>query len=152
MLYVCRSTALRSSVVASPQLAETLATHRQLPDELVQLRIVGIGADERPQRRDNRGGGTVPVPVPVTEPRVQEGRSHQVLTGGVVGSERGRDWIRREHVHTSAVHVRGRLVPGRNQLEDPGGHPLRSWARAPPPARGGRGESLEVRGCVVVQL
>ena len=47
VLYVCCSTALRSSVVAGPQLAETLATHRQLPDELVQLRIVGIGADER---------------------------------------------------------------------------------------------------------
>ncbi len=148
--------ALWSRVVARPKLAKALAADRELSDELVQLWIVDFGADERPECRDDRGGRAVLVLVAVAEPRVKEGDAHEVFARGVVGGKRSRKRIRGEHVHVAAVDVGGRLMPGRDQLEDPGGHSLRPRIATPgpppPAAHGRRRKTVKVRGCVVIEL
>ena len=147
-----RAAALRAHVVPRPELAEALAAHRELADELVQPRVVDVGTDLRAQACDGAGGRGLPVAaVQVVDPLVEEAGSHQVRAGRVVRHQRRGQRVRGQDVHVAADDVRGRGVPAGDELADADGH-LLGPRRRPPPGALRPGQGVEVGRGVLVQL
>jgi len=146
-----RAAAVGGDVVSRPELAKALAADRELADQLVEAGIVDVGADPHPQAGDRAHRDVLPVPVDVGYARVKEDGTNEVLPLGIQGDERGREGVGGENVHVAAENVGGALVPGRNQLEDAGGHLLRRWGLAASAGRRG-GELVEMGGGGIVEL
>ena len=70
-----------ADVVAGPEVSEVIAADRQLPDELVEQRVIDLGADERTHVPRWRCARAPPIDRRRWHARpggVQEGRAQQV--------------------------------------------------------------------------
>ena len=133
-----------------PELAEPLAAYRKFSDQLVEARIVDVGANQGAQSGDRAFGDFLPVPVHVADARIEESGPHEVGANDVVGSESGCKGVGGEHVGVAALDHSGRFAPAFDQPGDAGGYLLGTRLATPAGRRGG-GEAAQVVGGVVVE-
>jgi hypothetical protein len=68
-----------ADVVPGPEGSEVIAADRRLPDQLVEQRVIDVGAEERAHARDCGVRKRLPfIAVEGTDGGVQEGRPQQV--------------------------------------------------------------------------
>src|SRR5205085_1278713 len=76
------------NVVTCPELSEPFAGQRQLPDELDEAWVVGIGSDGLAEAGDQPGGGVVPGGVQRLLRRIEKYGAEPVLPLPQVGRQR----------------------------------------------------------------
>jgi hypothetical protein len=135
---------LRAHVVARPQPAEVRALDRQLADQLGELRVIDVGAGQRPEPGDRVAEAGFGVGEQLVDRVAEERRAQDVGARPVHGGEGGHELVRGQHVHVAALHEGGVQRKG---VQQPGHGRRDALGRAgPAPDPGRRGGELEQVG------